>query len=197
MLHSDFLPTSYSANLRNTYWDLFQYACNRVEAFCPCNKLRVEIRHVLDGGPNWSLKQNPEGSSFATIKVPVTHDDHGVIFHEVFHSAFHFSPLWRDHKNIKWGDAFCDAFRYILEKEKSLNSVFVGDMEAWMHKPDTEVADESIQNTNQGNELFTYKPYGSRILNACDPSAYYASFLSIWDERNANPSHSLETYFNL
>jgi hypothetical protein len=35
----------------------------------------------------------------------------GALYHEVFHSAFHASPL-HSGEDERWGDAWCDAFRY-------------------------------------------------------------------------------------
>jgi hypothetical protein len=40
----------------------------------------------------------------------------GTLFHEIFHTAFHKSRLLAG-KDEAWGEAICDAFRYMMEKQ--------------------------------------------------------------------------------
>ncbi len=42
--------------------------------------------------------------------------DPGTLFHEIFHTTFHKSLL-RSGKDEAWGEALCDAFRYMMEKQ--------------------------------------------------------------------------------
>jgi hypothetical protein len=42
--------------------------------------------------------------------------DIGCLFHEVFHCAFHAGPL-HNGEDEKWGDAWCDAFRYFHDPD--------------------------------------------------------------------------------
>lgn len=48
----------------------------------------------------------------AHIKVGMTHGM-GVVAHEIFHSAFHNSPL-HNSPSESWGDGFCEAYRWLF-----------------------------------------------------------------------------------
>lgn len=197
MMKLHFLPNSQDATLRQRHWELFKYAETRAKDFSPHNRLKVKITHVYGGGSTWELKENTKGASYAKIHIPATQDDLGAVFHEVFHSAFHFSPLWKDKGNNNWGEAFCDAFRYIIEREKLSNTTFTCEMESWMGKLDGAVVGTRKKDLAVGKEDYKYKPYASRLLNKCDRNHYYTSFRQLWCKRNDNPSDPLDTYFNL
>jgi hypothetical protein len=49
--------------------------------------------------------------------------DVGTLFHEVFHSAFHNSEFNKG-SNHRWGEAFCEAFRYYTEEELKCKNVW-------------------------------------------------------------------------
>ncbi|HEX8202260.1 MAG TPA: hypothetical protein VF590_17415 [Isosphaeraceae bacterium] len=46
--------------------------------------------------------------------------DLGVLYHEVFHSAFHASPL-PSGEDEEWGDAWCDAYRFFHDGDFQKN----------------------------------------------------------------------------
>jgi hypothetical protein len=57
----------------------------------------------------WAIKGN---TSFISYNPD---SDEGTLFHEIFHSIFHVSFLHNGSDDEKWGEAFCDAFRYFTE----------------------------------------------------------------------------------
>lgn len=61
------------------------------------------------------LAQKDNWLDSGEINVAVSEGKWGVLFHEVFHSAFHRSPLHAG-GDEQWSNGFCDAFRYFLEE---------------------------------------------------------------------------------
>ena len=168
-----------SCGLRKRLWTLLQTAEHEAQsALCGPQNTWIPISEVVEGGPDWS-----EGGR---ITIPVSVNDLGVVFHEVFHSAFHHSPLWHDPNNCHWGDAFCDAFRYFMERcHLTGTSHFLQGMTAELGKADSQVKVENDR----------YKGWASRIVIKCNQD--YDRFKAIWIERNANYQEPLSVYFGL
>jgi hypothetical protein len=59
------------------------------------------------GGPMWF--------SGGTLRLSDV-SDHGAMFHEIFHNVFNRSQFHQGDDN-GWGEGFCDAFRYMMEKK--------------------------------------------------------------------------------
>jgi hypothetical protein len=74
----------------------------------PLPETTVEIKHrgTENGGACWLLLDERH----AKVEVG-TEAEVGGIFHELFHSVFHHSPLLQG-RDEHWGDAWCDGFRY-------------------------------------------------------------------------------------
>lgn len=113
-----------------------------------------------------------------------------MIFHEVFHSAFHGSPLWYYPENRKWGDAFCDAFRYLMEEiHLQTQTNFIREIKIEVSKLDAQIKTENDR----------YKGWASRILLRCTLrcTSRYQEFKQLLAERNCDAAKSLTEYFGL
>jgi len=120
-----FLPCFYDQELREKLWGLFNSVGDDAQKFAEVSNNWVEIKCVMAGcNEKWNLvKYN--NNIYVEIQIVVDKNNMGVLFHEVFHSAFHKSPLWHSddlHQNRyngrgMWGEAFCDAFRYFMEEK--------------------------------------------------------------------------------
>ena len=112
MKESDFLRDYANERLRERLWLLFQEAENHAKKFVESDGDWVEIRSVDVGKAGWA----PDGR----IWIEPNQNDLGVILHEVFHSAFHRSTLHDGGADENWGDAWCDAFRSVMEHKQGL-----------------------------------------------------------------------------
>ncbi len=118
MEKENFLPCFYDSELRERLWYLFNYAEKEARKFAEVDRNWIEIGEVINS-------ENDKNSCDGKIFIKPKWDNLGVIFHEVFHSAFHKSALWYSdelHKSLPndngtWSDAFCDTFRYFMERE--------------------------------------------------------------------------------
>ncbi len=191
---SDFLKECRDERLRKRLWVLFQRAEEEARTFCDSGNCWIRILKVVEcANASWS----PDG----TIKIPVSCGNLGVIFHEVFHSAFHQSPLWhvRCNGNDQWGNAFCDAFRYFMDDlhlSDSEDTKFFPDFKSKMTKPTKDIVIVGDR----------YQGWASRIvLKACEIAgardmpeySEYDAFKQLWRERNADPNEPLTKYFGL
>ena len=114
----------------------------------------------------------------ARIDIPENPNDKGVIFHEVFHSSFHECPLWKNKQNQEWGDAFCDAFRYFMEKKHNKGS-------AWLN-----AAEASLE---RGGRFDQKTEWPSAIIRHCERD--YNKLKTFWRERNRRSGESLRDFF--
>ncbi|MCK4781418.1 hypothetical protein KAS79_00630 [Candidatus Parcubacteria bacterium] len=114
MQKENFLPCFYDPELRERLWYLFNYAEKEAQKFAEVNNNWVGIKCVMAGcAEKWNLVK--DNTIYAEIQIVVNENNMAVLFHEIFHSAFHKSFLW--HKDGMWGDAFCDSFRYFMEEK--------------------------------------------------------------------------------
>ena len=117
MNESNFLP-GVTEPIRAKLWDLYQ---NAEAAGQDLNRAAIPIISVKPGGAGWIGGR---------IEIPLDPNDCGVIHHEVGHAFFEGSRFHNDRggdRNVWLGDAFCDAFRYCLERQFSPSS-------AWMQR---------------------------------------------------------------
>ena len=133
--------------LRAKLWAFFQAAEKSGQDL---NPNAVPITSVSVGGPCWT---NGE------IRILLDSDNEGVIFHEVGHAFFEGSILHTSGNNDWWGDAFCDAFRYCMEKTHCPQSL-------WMNK---------FPDRTEGR----YQYPASLILNRCG-SCDFAGLKALW-----------------
>lgn len=184
MNYSDFLPTSDDVELRKILWSLYCYAEKEAMAFCNPGNPWINIRFVreaklgeLDGF--WVWHEIP--AQWAEMGLRPKNEDKGIAFHEVFHSTFHESPLYYDPKNLLWGDAFCDAFRYFMEEIQLCGkSEWLRDFKAYFGNFERQKGDN-------------YRGWGSLIVSHCNRD--YEEFKKFWTIRNTQSNIPISTLF--
>jgi len=186
MNYSDFLPGVADIGLRNILWRLYCPVENEAMSLCNHVKSWIPIQRVFeaqpqDGDGDWIWHGKP--AQWAEIRLRPKNDDMGIIFHEVFHSTFHESPLWYDSQNESWGDGFCDAFRYYMEEMQ------LGGQSAWSKNFKTYFGDYNRQKQDK------YRGWGSLIVlhNNLD----YEKFKRFWIERNKESNTPLSTILGI
>ena len=113
MAYQSFAPQLTDEPRRQWLWGVFLSAQARAYTFDAPGRWKPlrEIDYVDDLGPHKRGDWNVSGR----IEL-VGKDDTGSLFHEIFHAAFYGSPLHAG-QDGEWKEAFCDAFRYVEEKE--------------------------------------------------------------------------------
>ncbi len=109
MAFSEFLSGYEDQQRRAWLWDLFRAAERQAKTFAPSSDRWIVLRQVV-AKPNRAMWIED-----GTIEIDPAFDP-GTLFHEIFHTVFHKSPL-RAGKDEPWGEAFSDAFRYMMEKQ--------------------------------------------------------------------------------
>jgi hypothetical protein len=110
---ASFLPGFSDDASRTRLWGLFEQAEPQALRFALPGKW-ITITSV-SAGPTDSW-------SDGRITVHVNRDEPGVLFHEIFRSAFQQCRFHDGRGDERWGDAFCDAFRYFMESQVGLAS---------------------------------------------------------------------------
>jgi hypothetical protein len=94
---------------RRELWKCFLIVEREAKGFAGSSKHWETLKTVKLGpaGPMWY--------SGGTLELNAT-SDCGAMFHEIFHNTFNGSQLSKGGDNA-WSEAFCDAFRYMMEKK--------------------------------------------------------------------------------
>ena len=109
LTYDEFLPTLDPT--RRKLYELFNVACEFVARLNPASR----IVSVQLGDPGYA--------NGGRISIPVNPENLGVVFHEVGHallaqSVFHSCHLASNKAgNEKWGEAFSEAIRWLLESQ--------------------------------------------------------------------------------
>jgi hypothetical protein len=106
---AEFLPDYENRERRAWLWRLFQAAEQQAKSFAESSDRWIVLRRVVP------KKQAALWIEDGTIEVDPSFDP-GTLFHEIFHTAFHKSRLLAG-KDEAWGEAICDTFRYMMEKQ--------------------------------------------------------------------------------
>lgn len=106
---AEFLPGYENRKRRAWLWRLFQEAEQQAKMFVESADRWIVLRRVVP------KKDAALWIEDGTIEIDPSFDP-GTLFHEIFHTAFHKSSLLAG-KDEAWGEAFCDAFRYMMEKQ--------------------------------------------------------------------------------
>ena len=80
---------------------------------------KFKIAAVICGGPTYSDN--------GKVKIPINPDDKGAIFHEVGHNLFAKSVFHHAGENDKWGEAFAEAIRWLMEGQRLPSSEWLKD----------------------------------------------------------------------
>lgn len=117
-----FLPCKGNEPLRQELWGYYK---KMDTYFGDQLGYSLKISYAREGQPYWHLDN---GCSW--LEILYDQDDKGSMFHEATHELFHFSMLHGDHNRLNriphggnerpdhneaWGEAFCEAVRWLLE----------------------------------------------------------------------------------
>lgn len=118
----------------------------------------------------------------------------GTMFHEVFHNSFNGSEF-RGGEDNAWSEAFCDAFRYMMEK-----SLLPEPRSGWFSKVDgfTDMTYDQVMDRS-GDKSFDRKYlYPASLIireSGKDPSKFYALWFKLKDLRRQRNGDVLNAYF--
>ena len=169
--YRNFLADFPNVQLRQEYWS----ACCRCEGYFSSLDFNGMVEKVTLGDPRFSV----DGGIWITV-TPQEHDK-GALFHEMTHDLFHYSVFHSESNpinktfNERWGEAFCEAVRYLMEK------AYTGDSD-WLR---TFPLERQNRNSDKGR--------AGRILDESDSSL--AGFAILWKEITTNFDASNE-YLN-
>lgn len=181
MIYDDITSVYNTKHKKKQAAKMLRDAIAHAEKLCDTNNPFISITTVsLDTKNTWC-----DGE----IHLKGDGNDLGVIYHEVFHSTFHGSAIWKydeKHPRKVWGDAFCDAFRYLMQIKYKLTGVddkkFMGKFRKCLRKRDIDITAQD-----------SYKELGSRIIiHLRSPS--FNRYRYLWNLLN---KEAAETDFNL
>ncbi len=180
MKYSKFLP-GVAELLRKKAWTVFKNAEREAKQIIDGHNTFVKIKGVNEGNKN-TWEEN------GIITITVDRDDLGVIYHEVFHSAFHKSHIWQIDENgdKQWGNGFCDAFRYLMEQKYLLGkdeSDFMKRFQVGLKKPGQTTQNESIKR-------------GARIIQKLNQNQTLEGFRDLWGKLCTKNNLDLDGYFS-
>jgi len=210
MNKENFLNNLGDIKLREKLYHLFEYAETEARSFLMCFGNWISIDDVVqnsNGKCSWYMSGPIAIISMDPAKL-AEDNDLGAMFHEIFHSAFHGSPLWhcdllnktKYNNHGMWGDAFCDVFRYFMEERlfNSSGKYFLKINSGYLNSSFDEVL--KIKNTDKCHDIVYAIPASTIIKNA----GGYIGFKKIWAQINNSwqtmgmkDENFLETYFNL
>jgi len=188
MNKTHFLSGLSDSHLRDKLWALFEKSEERAKGFATSHTWMkiVEVKHQK-GAPGWEDLT----CCTAGIHIEARCGDLGQVCHEVFHSAFHGSALHKE-GDERWGDAFCDAFRYFMETEH------VTDKKTWRQAMECLLKQE-FDNTKKGDCVYMkYRFPASLIIKKCGSSLddFKEMWFELCQERNAEGKDILSGYFD-
>jgi hypothetical protein len=131
----NFLPDCNNQSLRDELWA----GCCRCEGFFSSLGFNGTVAQVNVGNPVFICLPPPH-----RITIPVDSEDKGVLFHEMTHDLFHHSKFHRNywplnaHDNELWGEAFCEAFRFLMELAFTGDSKWLRAFQTERHPPDSD-----------------------------------------------------------
>lgn len=132
--------TKFLANLSDLRDELYEHF-KSVSTYLYDIDDKFGIAAVNCGDPGYS-----DGT--CEVKIPINHDDMGALFHEVGHdlfakSVFHLSNCpGNSDGNDKWGEAFAEAIRWLMEDQHLRLSKWLKDFDKEKNHPGTDNADK-------------------------------------------------------
>jgi hypothetical protein len=174
-----FLPSSQDQKFRSAMWELYGKVEPEAKGFAVWNNWKKIgcISTNKEGRAAWSLDRE---TKVANLDILDNSADKGALSYELFRSAFHESPLWRDPTNRAWEEAFCNAFRYFMEAKLTPDS-------PWLATVNKRMA--------EGVNLKNKTPNPDLILFCCGKD--YDRFKKLWKERQLRRNDSLDDFFTM
>ena len=139
-------------------------------------------------------KTGPKWFSGGRLQLGAT-SAYGTMFHEIFHNTFNGSRFHEGDDNL-WAEAFCDAFRYMMEKK-----YLPGPHSKWFLKVDR-YCDETYEQvmSKSGDKSFDRKycyPASLIIRKAGkDPEKFRVLWFELQNFREIKNADVLDAYFN-
>jgi hypothetical protein len=174
--YEQFLPDTADTSRRQALWPLFHQAEAEAQAFAVPGDPWVPITRVEYG----SERHAGEWSTTGVIQMKEGKDA-GLMFHEIFHAAFHKSEFNSSHtdRDGTWNEAFCDAFRYFAERQ------LLSERSGWVDKIDrmTTLTSEDAPDDGDGYSTRKYKYPASLIVKrAGGPNGSLGTLRGLWYE---------------
>lgn len=125
MILDDFLPSVTDQARRARLWDIFNHARQQAGRFMPPGEA-IRIDHVAAGQANsWR-----DGT--LTLRWPA---EGGTLLHGLFRRPFQRSRFNDGTADGKWCGAFCDAFRYFMQRQLGLADEWLALVERLCGRP--------------------------------------------------------------
>jgi hypothetical protein len=184
--YGDFLANADDEGRRQMFWSLFNKVEPEARAFptspdrwVPVIRVEYGVRGRVSGdwSPSGVVQLKPE-------------NDPGVMFHELFHPAFHLSEFHPTHmdRDGAWSEAWCDAFRYYAERE-----FLPAPPSAWVNRIDRLMGMTQAQIFAEGDGFakrkYTY-PASLIVKSLGGPSGSIATLRGLWRRLVAMRSQS-------
>jgi len=107
-----FLPEMSDGPRRKWLWTVFLAGQAQAWTFAKSPSVWITLRQIAYIAPG-----NKAGDWSSSGKIELLgNSEPGLIFHETFHTVFSRSGLHAGNDG-RWGEAFCDAFRFVAERE--------------------------------------------------------------------------------
>jgi|GEM_PF-2391146 len=185
-----FLP-DWNSELRARQFDKFHQAKALAFLFVNSQDEYVAIGNVVSDSSNW-WELNGHEAVIHYNKDNV--GDEGVLYHEIFHSVFHKSNLHNGTDEL-WGEGFCDAFRYFMEKQIESKT-----RSGWLLEKERRLEMIRADQMQAHPRTDFERVYSTPSLLIISKSDYdFDSFLTLWkslNELRENMDHDiLNTYF--
>jgi hypothetical protein len=132
MQYSDFLAGCPNGCRRSRLWEVFTDGLKWISDFAG------PFTEIVDVTCSDKNEWRPGGH----ILLNVDGDD-GCILHEVFHSKYDPCIFHDGDSDEKWGDAFCDAFRYFGSRKMHLCDPWLKKIEGFTGRTFDEIMEES------------------------------------------------------
>ncbi len=175
LTYAGFLADSSDRARRERFWPLFHQAEAEAQAFATSREQWVPIIRVEYGAQGTA---SGDWTTSGVIQMKPDKDA-GLMFHEIFHPAFHKSEFHvsQDDRDGAWSEAFCDAFRYYAERQ-----LLPEPRSGWVRRLDrltTMTESQALADTSFSRRKYTY-PASVIVKRVGGPSGSMASLRALW-----------------
>ncbi len=187
--YGEFLANAEDEGKRQLFWSLFNRAEPEARSFASTSARWVPIAGVEYGQPGHAAGDwSPSG-----VIVMKHENDPGVMFHEIFHPAFHLSEfhlvedgtISHTDRDGAWSEAWCDGFRYYAERTylaPGQQSGWVGRLERIMSQTESEALGSNGGGWNK--RKYTY-PASLIVKKAGGQNGSMATLHALWNQLRA------------
>ena len=186
-----FLSAYPDATKREGLWGMFKKVRDEAQSLSSFWwREIIEVVYDPESGPGWSAD-----STAVRLNIPLLEmNNEGALIHELFHVVYDGSPIYKEffEKNKLWGDGFCDAFRYCIEKDflQRGSSIIYQKIDPYLSKREIEKM-LALPEQDKKWQITNTIP-AALIIRRCGD---YEGFKKIWRDLNQTPE-DLDSYFN-